>query len=67
MDCSAAGGPVAIGQLAGQAIHPNQGGGCRKKPKNPPDLRQSHFPHHQKKCFPVGDLSRILVVLPNLS
>uniref|UniRef100_UPI0040487A0D hypothetical protein n=1 Tax=Algoriphagus sp. TaxID=1872435 RepID=UPI0040487A0D len=44
MDCSAAGGPVAIGQLAGQAIHPNQGGGCRKKPKNPTDIRQTGLP-----------------------
>ncbi|MDP4657354.1 MAG: hypothetical protein NWS90_09320 [Algoriphagus sp.] len=51
MDYSAADIPVGAGQLAGQAIHPNQGGGCRKKPKNPSDIRQTGLPPSSKKVL----------------
>uniref|UniRef100_UPI004047A2E3 hypothetical protein n=1 Tax=Algoriphagus sp. TaxID=1872435 RepID=UPI004047A2E3 len=51
MDYSAADIPVGAGQLAGQAIHPNQGGGCRKKLKNPSDIRQTGLPPSSKKVL----------------
>jgi len=38
-----------------------------KSQKIRPTSDKHPSPHHQKKCFSVGDLPRILVVLPNLS
>uniref|UniRef100_UPI0040470863 hypothetical protein n=1 Tax=Algoriphagus sp. TaxID=1872435 RepID=UPI0040470863 len=37
--------------LGDKVIHPNQDGGCRKKPKNPTDLRQSSLPPSSKKVL----------------
>jgi hypothetical protein len=42
-------------------------GAVEKSQKIRPTSGNHPSPHHQKKCFPVGDLSRILVVLPHLS